>query len=74
MPTELSAEATQVTWLKIEGPKDVIGKLYHFIHSNSLWNYDLKIGGTSGSWFIHWPFTHENAKLIIQEVERLKVV
>lgn len=68
LPTELSVEQLEVTWLNINGPVDVIGKLSQWMYENKcspIWN----CGGSAGPWFEPCKATCVLAKIkeIIEE-------
>jgi hypothetical protein len=71
LPTELTVEQSEVTWLNINGPIDVIGKLSQWMYENQcspIWN----CGGSAGPWFIKMAFEPHKANLVIAKIKELQ--
>jgi hypothetical protein len=72
IPEELSAQATNVTWLKIEGPILVMNDLLFWMMEQNF--YPLyHCGGSAGPSFINFAFKPEHAALIMDKITDLKL-
>lgn len=71
IPTKLSVEALELTWLDIQGPIDIINQLSLWIIQNDCIPL-YRCGGISGPSFINMAFTKHDATRIITKLIEMK--
>lgn len=72
IPEELTAKATNVTWLNIQGPLPVMRQLDAWMAQEKIFPL-FACGGAFGPTFINGPFSPANAQQIMDKVVDLKL-
>jgi hypothetical protein len=70
LPTELTVEQLEVTWLNINGPVNVIAKLSQWMYENKcspIWD----CAGSAGPWFIKMAFQPNKATQVLAKIKEM---